>query len=69
MRLIFTYTGVSPPLNSVTTIVTCIIARRYRRITGLGFGKHAHDVAYDDVETVSGTGPRPSAATSLTTSA
>jgi putative transposase len=28
------------------------IAQRYRRIIGLGFGKHAHVVAYDDVETL-----------------
>jgi putative transposase len=44
------------------------IARRYRRITGLGFCKHAPDVAYDDVEIISFEDMRliPSAATSLT---
>jgi hypothetical protein len=28
------------------------IARRYMRITGLGSGKHPHDVACDEVETL-----------------
>jgi len=52
LRQVFSFTGVSPALYSGTMIVTCSIARRYRRITGLGFGTHAHDVACDDVETV-----------------
>ena len=42
------------------------IARRYKRITGLGCGKHAHDLACDEVETVYCTGLIPSAAKSLT---
>jgi putative transposase len=44
------------------------IARRYRRIIGLGCGKHAHVVACDDVETLSGVGRglKSSTATSLT---
>ncbi|MFX1521097.1 MAG: RNA-guided endonuclease InsQ/TnpB family protein [Promethearchaeota archaeon] len=41
------------------------IARRYTRIIGLGFGKHAHVVAYDEGETLLyGSGLIPSAATS-----
>jgi len=43
------------------------IARLYMRITGLGCGKHAHVLAYDDVETLlQGRGLKPSAAKSLT---
>jgi putative transposase len=43
------------------------IARRYRRIIGLGCGKHAHDVACDEVETrLHRRGLKPSTATSLT---
>jgi IS605 OrfB family transposase len=44
------------------------IARRYMRITGLGCGKHAHNVACDEVETLSrvGRGLRPSIVISLT---
>ncbi len=44
------------------------IARRYRRITGLGCGKHAHVLACDEVETLSrvGRGLRPRTAKSLT---
>jgi len=43
------------------------IARRYRRITGLGCSKHAHVLACDEVETLSdlGRGLRPSTAKSL----
>jgi len=43
------------------------IARRYRRIIGLGCGKHAHVLACDEVETLSlvGRGLRPSTAKSL----
>jgi hypothetical protein len=45
-------------------------ARRYMRITGLGFGKHAHVLACDDVETLlHRRGLKLSAATSLTASA
>ncbi|MFX1518651.1 MAG: zinc ribbon domain-containing protein [Promethearchaeota archaeon] len=43
------------------------ITRRYRRIIGLGCGKHAHVLAYDDVETLlQGRGLKSSTATSLT---
>jgi putative transposase len=44
------------------------IARRYMRITGLGCSKHAHNLACDEVETLSGVGRglRPSTAKSLT---
>ncbi len=42
------------------------IARRYRRITGLGCCKHAHDLAYDEVETLLVRGLIPSTAKSLT---
>ncbi|MFX1520108.1 MAG: RNA-guided endonuclease InsQ/TnpB family protein [Promethearchaeota archaeon] len=44
------------------------IARRYRRIIGLGCGKHAHNVACNDVETLlrHGRGLKLSTATSLT---
>jgi putative transposase len=44
------------------------IVRRYRRITGLSCGKHAHVVACDEVKTLAGVGRglRPSTATSLT---
>jgi IS605 OrfB family transposase len=44
------------------------IAQRYRRIIGLGFGKHAHVLAYDEVEThlLHRRGLRPSTAKSLT---
>jgi putative transposase len=47
------------------------IARRYRRITGLGCSKHAHVLACDEVETLSGVGRglRSSTAKSLTASA
>jgi len=39
------------------------------RITGLGCGKHARDLAYDEVETLlQGRGLKPSTATSLTAS-
>jgi len=43
------------------------IAQRYRRIIGLGCSKHAHVVAYGEVETrLQRRGLRPSTATSLT---
>jgi len=44
------------------------IARRYRRITGLGCGKQAHNLACDEVKTLSrvGRGLRPSTAKNLT---
>ncbi|MHA2062685.1 MAG: hypothetical protein ACW963_10410 [Candidatus Sifarchaeia archaeon] len=43
------------------------IARLYMRITGLGFSKHAHVVACDEVETLlQRKGLRLSTATSLT---
>jgi IS605 OrfB family transposase len=44
------------------------IARRYRRITGLGCSKHAHVLACDEVETLSlvGRGLRPNTAKNLT---
>jgi IS605 OrfB family transposase len=44
------------------------IARRYRRIIGLGCGKHAHVLACDEVETLADVarGLRPSTAKSLT---
>jgi IS605 OrfB family transposase len=47
------------------------IAQRYMRITGLGFGKHAHVVACDEVETLlrHRRGLKLSTATSLTASA
>ena len=42
-------------------------ARRYMRITGLGFGKHAHVLACDEVETLLyGRGLKLSTAKSLT---
>jgi len=45
-------------------------ARLYMRITGLGCCKHAHDIAYDDVETLlQGRGLKLSTAISLTASA
>jgi putative transposase len=44
------------------------IAQRYRRIIGLGFSKHAHVLAYDEVETLllPRRGLKPSTAKSLT---
>jgi putative transposase len=43
------------------------ITRRYRRITGLNCSKHAHVVAYDEIETLlQGRGLKPRTAINLT---